>query len=140
MTEQEGPRFPPRGRKLVWVQIADVIAARIEDGTYPPEARLPAELEFVAEPPPDERASYVRVQMELDQVNAPSGRNVDRYLLVTIRTPDQVPAKEAVSTGAGLGGWSTKFASCVNRPPFFRTMTSTTSPIEYELTRRSAGT
>jgi DNA-binding GntR family transcriptional regulator len=49
MTEHEGPRFPPRGRKLVHVQIADVIAKRIEDGTYPPEGRLPAELEFVAE-------------------------------------------------------------------------------------------
>jgi GntR family transcriptional regulator len=49
MTEQEGPRFPARGRKLVYMGIADVIAARIEDGTYPPEARLPAELEFVAE-------------------------------------------------------------------------------------------
>ena len=31
------------------MQIADVIAARIDDGTYPPEMRLPAELEFVAE-------------------------------------------------------------------------------------------
>jgi len=31
------------------MQIADVIAARIEDGTYPPEGRLPAELEFVAQ-------------------------------------------------------------------------------------------
>jgi GntR family transcriptional regulator len=49
MTEHEGPRFAPRGRRLVFVQIADVIAARIEDGTYPPEGRLPAELEFVAE-------------------------------------------------------------------------------------------
>ncbi len=33
----------------MYVQIADVIAARIEDGTYPPDGRLPAELEFVAE-------------------------------------------------------------------------------------------
>ena len=49
MTEHEGPRFPPRGRKLVYVQAADMIAARIEDGTYPPEARLPPETEFVAE-------------------------------------------------------------------------------------------
>ena len=49
MTEHEGPRFPSRGRKLVYVQAADLIAARIEDGTYPPEARLPAELELVAE-------------------------------------------------------------------------------------------
>ena len=42
MTEQEGPRFAPRGRRLVYVQIADEIAKRIEDGTYPPEGRLPA--------------------------------------------------------------------------------------------------
>ena len=33
----------------MFVQAADLIAARIEDGTYPPEARLPAEAEFVAE-------------------------------------------------------------------------------------------
>ena len=49
MTESEGPRFAPRGRKLVYMQIADVIAARILDGTYPPDGRLPAELEFVSE-------------------------------------------------------------------------------------------
>jgi DNA-binding GntR family transcriptional regulator len=34
---------------LVYVQVADEIAKRIKDGTYPPESRLPAELEFVAE-------------------------------------------------------------------------------------------
>jgi DNA-binding FadR family transcriptional regulator len=49
MTDNEGPRFAPRGRKLVFMQIADVITARIENGTYPAEGRLPAELEFVAE-------------------------------------------------------------------------------------------
>ena len=49
MTEHGGPRFPPRGRKLVYVAIADVLAARIEDGTYPPDGRLPAELDLVAE-------------------------------------------------------------------------------------------
>lgn len=53
MTDREehaaGPRFNPRGRKLVYVQIADVITARIEEGTYPPEGRLPAELELTAE-------------------------------------------------------------------------------------------
>ncbi len=49
MTEHPGPRFPPRGRKLVYVAIADVLAKRIEDGTYPPEGRLPAELDLVAE-------------------------------------------------------------------------------------------
>ena len=50
MTDDEpGPRFPPRGRRVVWLAIADVIAARIDDGTYPPEGRLPTELELVAE-------------------------------------------------------------------------------------------
>ena len=49
MTDRDGPRFPPRGRRLVYVQIADVIAARIEDGTYPPEGRLPPELDLAAE-------------------------------------------------------------------------------------------
>jgi GntR family transcriptional regulator len=49
MTEHGSPRFPPRGRRLVYMGIADVLAARIQDGTYPPEARLPAELELVAE-------------------------------------------------------------------------------------------
>lgn len=45
----EGPRFPPRGRRLVYVAIADVLARRIEDGTYPPDGRLPAELDLAAE-------------------------------------------------------------------------------------------
>ena len=49
MTEREGPRFPPRGPKLVFMSVADVIASRIEDGTYPPDGRLPAELELTAE-------------------------------------------------------------------------------------------
>lgn len=49
MPEREQPRFNPRGRKLVFMQIADVLAARITDGTYPPDGRLPAEPELVAE-------------------------------------------------------------------------------------------
>lgn len=49
MPEHEQPRFDPRGRKLVFMQIADVLAERIEDGTYPPDGRLPAEPELVAE-------------------------------------------------------------------------------------------
>jgi GntR family transcriptional regulator len=49
MTQHDAPRFPPRGRKLVYVAIADVLAARIKDGTYPPDGRLPAELDLVAE-------------------------------------------------------------------------------------------
>ncbi|MBL7064519.1 MAG: VWA domain-containing protein [Anaerolineae bacterium] len=63
--------------------------------------RCGGELVFEVEPPPDERVSYVRVQMELDQVTAPGGRNIDRYLLVTIRTPAQIPPEEAAPTETG---------------------------------------
>ena len=64
-------------------------------------ARCGGELAFEAEPLPGGPASYVRVQMELDQVKAPAGRNVDRYLLVTIQTPEQVPPEEAAPTEIG---------------------------------------
>ena len=63
--------------------------------------RCGGELAFEAAPLPDGRASYVQVQMELDQVTAPGGRNVDRYLLVTVRTPVQVPPEEAAPTATG---------------------------------------
>lgn len=39
---------------------------------------------------------YLQVQMELDQVHAPAGTNVERYLLITLRTPKQVPEPHAV--------------------------------------------
>jgi Ca-activated chloride channel family protein len=64
-------------------------------------ARCGGELAFEAEPPPDGRGNYVQVQMELDQVVAPAGRNVDRHLLVTLRTPEQVPPEEAAPTETG---------------------------------------
>ncbi len=38
--------------------------------------------------------TYLQVQMELDQVAAPAGQNIERYLLVTIRTPKEVPSEE----------------------------------------------
>jgi Mg-chelatase subunit ChlD len=63
--------------------------------------RCGGELAFEVEPPPSARRSYVQVQMELDQVQAPAGRNVDRYLLVTLRTPAQIPPAEAAPTEAG---------------------------------------
>jgi GntR family transcriptional regulator len=66
MTEHDGPRFPPRGRKLVFMQIADVLAERIEDGTYPSEGRLPAELDLAAEFG-SSRASVRRAVEELRQ-------------------------------------------------------------------------
>ncbi len=63
--------------------------------------RCGGELVYVEEPPPSERGSYIQVQMELDQVKAPAGRTVDRYLIVTIRTPAQIPPEEAAPTESG---------------------------------------
>jgi Ca-activated chloride channel family protein len=56
-------------------------------------------LEYENPPLHGKGSSYVQVQMELDQVAAPAGHNVERYLLLTIRTPDKVPAKEAAPAG-----------------------------------------
>jgi Mg-chelatase subunit ChlD len=56
-------------------------------------------LEYESQPLPGKTSAYLQVQMELDQVAAPAGRNVERYLLLTIRTPDTVPAKEAAPSG-----------------------------------------
>ncbi len=55
-------------------------------------SRCGGELAFEPEPNATEREPHVRVQMELDQVTAPAGQNIVRYLLVTFRTPPQVPA------------------------------------------------
>jgi uncharacterized protein YegL len=56
-------------------------------------------LEYENQPPTGKGSSYLQVQMELDQVAAPAGHNVERYLLLTIRTPAKVPAKEAAPAG-----------------------------------------
>lgn len=45
--------------------------------------------------------SYLTAQMELDQVSAPAGQTVDRHLLLTIRTPKEVPAEHAARTESG---------------------------------------
>lgn len=63
--------------------------------------RCGGELSFTTEPPPDEVSSYLQVQMELDQVMAPAGQNIERHLLVTLRAPTQVPAAETPPTTAG---------------------------------------
>ncbi len=63
--------------------------------------RCGGELEFESKPPSEGGEGYVMAQMELDQVVAPAGQNVDRYLLVTVRTPPQVPAKQAAVTNSG---------------------------------------
>jgi DNA-binding GntR family transcriptional regulator len=50
MTERdEGPRYNPAGIRLVYVAIADDLAAKISDGTFPPEGRLPSINDLVHE-------------------------------------------------------------------------------------------
>jgi Ca-activated chloride channel family protein len=61
--------------------------------------RCGGELIFEQKPPIDKRAAYVQVQMELDQVAAPAGVNTERYLLLSIHTPAQVPPEEAAPAG-----------------------------------------
>lgn len=46
---EHGPRFDPKGPRLVYVQIADEIAAMIHDGTLAPESRLPSEAALAEE-------------------------------------------------------------------------------------------
>ena len=47
MTGQDsGPRFDPKGPRLVYMLIADDIAAKIGAGTYAAEQRLPSEAEL----------------------------------------------------------------------------------------------
>lgn len=64
-------------------------------------ARCGGELAYEAPPPPDPSGSYLKVQMELDQVRAPAGQALDRYLLVTLRTPVEVPPQQAAPTESG---------------------------------------
>ena len=63
--------------------------------------RCGGELGFVGEPPADEKGSYLQVQMELDQVKAPAGQNLERHLLITLRAPAKVPAAETPPTTTG---------------------------------------
>lgn len=63
--------------------------------------RCGGELAFETGPRQDERDSYLQVQMELDQVMAPAGENIERYLLVTLRTPAQVPPGQAAQVRSG---------------------------------------
>lgn len=40
--ERDEPRFPPKGPRLVYVQIADDIAEKIERGVYLPGCPIPS--------------------------------------------------------------------------------------------------
>ncbi len=59
--------------------------------------RCGGELAPEVAPSPVPGGSYLQVQLELDQVQAPAGQNVDRFLLLTLRTPAQVPPEHAVA-------------------------------------------
>jgi Ca-activated chloride channel homolog len=63
-------------------------------------ARCGGELAFETVSPPASH-NYLQAQMELDQVTAPAGVAVERHLIVTLRTPPQVPAEEAAPTATG---------------------------------------
>lgn len=45
--------------------------------------------------------SYVRAQLELDQIVAPANQIVQRHLIATIETPAAVPPEEQASTASG---------------------------------------
>ncbi|MBN1876199.1 MAG: VWA domain-containing protein [Anaerolineae bacterium] len=63
--------------------------------------RCGGELAYESGPPPGARPAYIQVQMELDQVMAPSERNIERHILITLKTPTQVPPEESVPTETG---------------------------------------
>jgi Mg-chelatase subunit ChlD len=63
--------------------------------------RCGGELAFEDAQTISEGRSYLQTQMELDQVNAPASQMVDRYLLVTLRTPEKVPEAYRAKTEAG---------------------------------------
>ena len=45
--------------------------------------------------------TYVKAQLELDQVVAPADQIVDRHLIITVETPDAVPSDEQAPTATG---------------------------------------
>lgn len=63
--------------------------------------RCGGELEFEDAQRISEGQSYIKTQMELDQVNAPASQMVDRYLLVTLRSPAKVPDAYQAKTEIG---------------------------------------
>ncbi len=62
-------------------------------------ARCGGGLEFENRPPLDRQPAYLEAQLELDQVAAPAGQNVERYVLLSIRALEKVPPEEAAPAG-----------------------------------------
>lgn len=47
--DEDGRRFDPKGPELVYMLVADAIAAKIASGELAPGARLPSELDLAAQ-------------------------------------------------------------------------------------------
>lgn len=47
--DEAGPRFDPAARARVYVAIADDLTQKIENGTYPPDGRLPSIADLIHE-------------------------------------------------------------------------------------------
>ncbi len=63
--------------------------------------RCGGELAFETPEKRYQQGSYLDVQMELDQINAPANQTVDRHLLVTLRTPAKVPEEHQAPSTSG---------------------------------------
>ena len=61
--------------------------------------RCGGELDFEHGTSHGEKGIYVQVQMELDQVAAPAEQNAERYLLLSITTPSEVPPGDSAPPG-----------------------------------------
>ena len=60
------------------------------------------ELSYVDALPIDgDEGGYIRAQVELDQIAAPAGQEVERHLVITLETPDALPDAHAAPSGAG---------------------------------------
>ena len=68
------PPFEPDPLQLAYVQVADHIAARIEDGEFPPESRLPPERDLATE----YEVAYNTVRRSMDVLR-------ERGLVITLR-------------------------------------------------------
>jgi Ca-activated chloride channel family protein len=63
--------------------------------------RCGGELAFETPPPPETRDSYLQALMELDQIHAPAGQMVDRHIIVSLKTPKNVPEAFLAKTESG---------------------------------------
>ena len=58
-------------------------------------------LEFEQGLPNGQKPAYIQAQLELDQVAAPAGQNVERYVLLTISAPKRSACLRVTSISSG---------------------------------------